>query len=186
MLVIWALTLGCIIFSYEAFKRLYNLYHTGILRWRMLALFILDIYPNYYSFWMFINYTNDGFYKQFLHQLFFTVTELFSTWNVFRLCSKDCDVDSVSALGIISMSLIHILLGGVDQFFAQLILWRDQPFQRFRNLGFILPDILHVVITIQLLAKERRTKWTRALTPTEYKTLAGVVTFGFLIGKFVF
>lgn len=40
--------------------------------------------------------------------------ELFFIWNVFWLCFKDCDVDFVSVLGIIFMSFIYILLGGVD------------------------------------------------------------------------
>lgn len=186
MLVIWLLTLGCILLSYETFKRLFDLYSSGRLRWSMLALFVSDIYPNYYSFWMYFNYINDGYYKQFYHQLFFTLTELFSTWNVFRLCSKDISLESRSALSIICVSAIHFLLGGVDQFFEQLILWRDQPFQRFRNLGFVLPDVLHIVITVQLLAKGRGTPWTRAITRTEYKNMAWIVSLGFMLGKFVF
>lgn len=63
MFVIWVMILGCIIFFYEVFKCFYNFYYIGILRWRMLVFFILDIYLNYYLFWMFVNYMNDGFYK---------------------------------------------------------------------------------------------------------------------------
>ena len=66
-LVIWTLTLFTIIIAYEAFKRLFNLYSAGNVRWRMLVLFVLDIYPNYYSYWSYFNYTNDGFCAQVNH-----------------------------------------------------------------------------------------------------------------------
>ncbi|XP_061183044.1 uncharacterized protein LOC133191313 [Saccostrea echinata] len=186
MLVIWVMTLGVIIVSYESFKHLYDLYNHRLLRWRMFFLFILDVYPNYYSYWMFFNYTNDGYYSQFYHQMFFTVTELFSTWTVFQLCSKTLDTDSIRSFIIISISLIHILLGGVDQFFAQLILWQDNAFQRFRDLGFLLPDLLHVLFTIQLLSEERRTKWEKTFTINELRKISVFVFSGFLVGKFLF
>lgn len=145
-LIIWIMTFGTIIVAYEAFKRLLNLYSAGNLRWRMLLLFILDIYPNYFSYWVYFNYTNDGFYKQAYHQLFFTTTELFSTWNVFRLCAKDSKVEPVAAMSIIVIGLIHIILGGIDQFFctvnspSRAILQKDSQFEhritRYSTCGF--------------------------------------------------
>lgn len=186
MLVVWLMTLGVIIVSYESFKHIHNIYCKKLIRWKMLFLFILDIYPNYYSYWVYVNYINDGYYHQFFHQLFFTVSELYSTWNVFRLCSKNSESNSWRLLAIISISLIHILLGGVDQFFTQLILWRGNAFQRFRNLGFLFPDILHVLLAVQLLAEERQTSWTNILTMTERKYGSILVFSGFLIGKCIF
>ncbi|XP_062571178.1 uncharacterized protein LOC134233208 [Saccostrea cucullata] len=186
MLVIWIITLVTIILSYESFKLLINLYSNRNLRWRMLLLFILDIHPNYYSFWSYFNYTNDGFYDQFYHQLFFTITELYSTWNVFRLCAKDSKMTSGSVVSIIVISLVHILVGGVDQFFVQLILWRDNTFQRFRNLGFLLPDVFHVILTLYEVARERQTSWTHALTTNELKFGLIFVVTGFVFGKLLF
>lgn len=186
MLIIWILTLVTIILAYESFKRLLNLYSTGNLRWRMLILFLLDIYPNYYSYWSYFNYTNDGFYAQVYHQLFFTTTELVSTWNVFRLCSKDTKMESGSVMCIVAISIIHILLGGVDQFFVQLILWKEKTFQRARNIGFVLPDILHVILTIQEMAKENRISWTQTFTRNELKFGLIFVISGFVLGKVIF
>eukprot|EP00105_Crassostrea_gigas_P015636 XP_011432699.1 PREDICTED: uncharacterized protein LOC105331992 [Crassostrea gigas] len=186
MLIIWILTLVTIILAYESFKRLLNLYSTGNLRWRMLILFLLDIYPNYYSYWSYFNYTNDGFYAQVYHQLFFTTTELVSTWNVFRLCSKDTKMESGSVMCIVAISIIHILLGGVDQFFVQLILWKEKTFQRARNIGFVLPDILHVILTIQEMAKENRIPWTQTFTRNELKFGLIFVISGFVLGKVIF
>lgn len=186
MSIIWILTLVTIILAYESFKRLLNLFSTGNLRWRMLILFLLDIYPNYYSYWSYFNYTNDGFYAQVYHQLFFTVTELFSTWNVFRLCSKDAKMESGPVMCIVVVSIIHILLGGVDQFFVQLILWKEKTFQRARNIGFVLPDILHVILTIQEMARETRTSWTQTFTRNELKFGLIFVISGFVLGKVIF
>ncbi|XP_061180327.1 uncharacterized protein LOC133188862 [Saccostrea echinata] len=183
MIVIWIITLVTIILSYESFKHLINLYVNRNVRWRMLLLFILDIHPNYYSFWSYFNYMNDGFYDQFYHQLFFTITELFSTWNVFRLCSKDSKMESGSVISIIVISLVHILIGGVDQFFVQLILWRDNTFQRFRNLGFLLPDVLHVILTVKEFTKEKQTSWKYVFTTEELRFGLIFVVTGFVVGK---
>lgn len=62
MLIIWILMFVIIIFVYELFKCLFNFYSMGNLRWRMLILFLLDIYFNYYLYWFYFNYINDGFY----------------------------------------------------------------------------------------------------------------------------
>ena len=62
---------------------------SGYARPRMVMLFIAAIYPHYYAWWAYVNYYNDDFYKQFWHQLFFTVTELLSTFTVFSLISKE-------------------------------------------------------------------------------------------------
>nr|XP_022308255.1 uncharacterized protein LOC111114263 [Crassostrea virginica] len=185
-MVIWTLTLFTIIIAYEAFKRLFNLYSAGNVRWRMLVLFVLDIYPNYYSYWSYFNYTNDGFYAQVYHQLFFTTTELFSTWNVFWLCSKDFPMTSGPVMVIVTISLIHILLGGVDQFFVQLILWQEHTFQKARNIGFVIPDILHIILTLQEIAKERKTSWKQSFTGNELKYGFIFVISGFILGKIIF
>ncbi|XP_048742425.1 uncharacterized protein LOC125655929 isoform X2 [Ostrea edulis] len=186
VLFIWILTLMTIIVSYECFKCLYKMCINRDIRWRMLLLFILDIYPNYYSYWSYFNYVNDHFYKQFYHQLFFTTTELFSTWNVVRMCSKNSKMDSGPAMSVVVISLIHILLGGVDQFFVQLILWKDEAFQRFRNLGFLLPDVLHVILVIQQMAIVRQKSWNCVFTVTELKFGVIFVVSGFVVGKCLF
>lgn len=185
-LIIWIMTFGTIIVAYEAFKRLLNLYSAGNLRWRMLLLFILDIYPNYFSYWVYFNYTNDGFYKQVYHQLFFTTTELFSTWNVFRLCAKDSKVEPVAAMSIIVIGLIHIILGGIDQFFAQLILLQEPFYRRIRSLNIVLPDILHVVLTVQEMAIEKQTSFRRIFTRKELLCGLFLLISGLFIGRFVF
>ena len=42
-------------------------------------LFLVNIYPHYYAWWVFWNYINDAFYVQFTHQLFFSATEVKTT-----------------------------------------------------------------------------------------------------------
>lgn len=185
-LIIWIMTFGTIIVAYESFKRLLNLYSAGNLRWRMLLLFILDIYPNYFSYWVYFNYTNDGFYKQVYHQLFFTTTELFSTWNVFRLCAKDSKVEPVAAMSIIVIGLIHIILGGIDQFFAQLILLQEPFYRRIRSLNIVLPDILHVLLTVQEMAIEKQTSFRRIFTRKELLCGLFLLISGLFIGRYVF
>ena len=70
-----------IIHTYSSFS--------GTARPRMVVLFLAAIYPHYYAWWAYVNYYNDDYYKQFWHQLFFTVTELASTVTVFNLIDKE-------------------------------------------------------------------------------------------------
>ena len=39
--------------------------------------------------WAYFNYYNDDYYKQWWHQLFFTVTEMLSTVTIFYLVDKN-------------------------------------------------------------------------------------------------
>ena len=72
----------------------FKFYILGNARPRMVLLFISAIYPHYYAWWAYVNYYNDDYYKQFWHQLFFTVTELVSTITVFSLVKRDCLVSA--------------------------------------------------------------------------------------------
>ncbi|RXG63742.1 hypothetical protein Avbf_05775 [Armadillidium vulgare] len=56
----------------------------------MFVLLCSSIFPHYYSYWSFFNYWNDEFYKQFYHQLYFTITELISTAAVLYLLDRYC------------------------------------------------------------------------------------------------
>ena len=62
---------------------------TGRARIRMVLLFLLAVYPNYYSWWVFVNYYNDEFYSQYWHQVFFTATEICSTLTVLASIDRD-------------------------------------------------------------------------------------------------
>jgi len=42
-------------------------------------LYMLSIYPHYYSWWNYFNYYNEGFYDQWYHQFYFTCTEIISS-----------------------------------------------------------------------------------------------------------
>lgn len=184
MFIIWIMVLGSVIISYETFKHLCDLYQNRKLRWRMFFLFIADVYPNYFSLWVYFNYINDGYYGQFIHQLFFTLTELFSTWNVVQMVSIDAKIDSWKITAIITISLTHIILGGVDQFFKQLILMKERPSRRIRSLILVIPDILHVILPLQELASTRNRSWTAVLKQREIINILVVVFIGFIIGNY--
>jgi hypothetical protein len=185
MFFIWIMVLGSVLISYETIKHLYDLYRKRKLRWRMFFLFIADVYPNYFSLWVYFNYINDGYYGQFIHQLFFTLTELFSTWNIVQMCSTDAEIDSWKIMVIVSISLTHIILGGVDQFFKQLILMKEKLSRRIRSLVLVIPDILHVILPLQELAFTRNTLWTTALKRKEVTNILVVVCIGFIVGNYL-
>ena len=76
VLLIWLLTVLAVVALYEAIKRLASLGINGRLRFPMALLFLLALFPHYYSWWSYLNYWNDDFYAQWHHQLYFSTTEV--------------------------------------------------------------------------------------------------------------
>ena len=120
-LKIWAaIVLGVVVF-YETVKHLTLLGFQNRLRWKMLILFITAVYSHYYSWWVYINYWNDDFYSQWYHQFFFSITELISTILVIHLADLKNAVSRRKAFIVVSIAVLHILAGGWDQFFTNVM-----------------------------------------------------------------
>jgi len=183
MFLIWTITIGSALIFYEVVKYLWRLHAEGSLRYTMLILLIMDMHPHYYSWWSYLNYFNDDFYKQIVHQTFFTVTELTSSAIIVYMCSKTTTISSKLLIGVLSINIVHILIGGVDQFVKQLIFMEDNTFQRARNLGFLIPDVLHIVIPLVAYKQEIGKSRGRMFTRGELTLLTGLTVFLFLLGK---
>lgn len=144
----WILTVTFIIALYESMKYLIQLFHRKELRYSMFVLFASVVYSHYYSFWAYINYYNDDFYSQFYHQLFFSVTELCSTTMVLQLANVNVDLTTNKLLIILNIALIHVLIAGWDQFVTNVIQGGGQLHQVMRDLLFMIPDILHIAVSL--------------------------------------
>ncbi|XP_011876615.1 PREDICTED: uncharacterized protein LOC105566859 [Vollenhovia emeryi] len=154
MLKIWVLIVIGVIAFYETMKHLAKLAIKQRLRQSMMLLFSSALFSNYYSWWVYINYWNDDFYSQWYHQLFFTITELLSTCWVVYLADKKNPITHRKAFGIAAIALLHIVAGGWDQFFENVIRGEGHAHQVIRDLGFMIPDILHVVVPLWLIKRE--------------------------------
>lgn len=106
---------------YECIRHLTLLTLQLQLRFSMLVLFLSSVFAHYYSWWAYVNYWNDDFYSQWNHQLFFTISELFSTMLVLHLAHADNPVTVHKALGILGIALIHVIAGGWDQFIQNVV-----------------------------------------------------------------
>ncbi|XP_026482545.1 uncharacterized protein LOC113389750, partial [Ctenocephalides felis] len=186
---IWFLVAGGAIALYECSARLLRLHsEKDRLRNPMVVLFCASVFSHYYAWWVCLNYYNDDFYVQWNHQMFFTVTELLSTAVVMNLADKQNPVTSRKVFIIVGVALLHILAGGADQFFNNVVRGEGYSHQVIRDLGFMIPDILHVIIPLMAYDKARkdmmitRTHWIRDNAVRKDLTLMviGVAT-GFLI-----
>ena len=177
--------MAAVLAFYETVKYLLKLQVEGSLRYSMFLLLILDIHPHYYSWWSYVNYFNDDFYKQFIHQTFFTVTECVSSFLILRMSSKKEDITPVQLLVVLSINIVHILLGGLDQFFKQFLFIDGKTFQRIRNLGFLIPDIFHVIIPLTVYKKSIGQSCGQLLTKKQVLWFTCLTIFLFLIGKIV-
>lgn len=100
----------------------------------------------------------------FANQLYFTVTDLISTFFILRLCSVDVQVDIESCIIIVSTSINHILIGGFNQFFTHFLTGRAAFFQLSRDWNLFLPDVLCLVIGGAYLWKSRSLWKTRDIS----------------------
>lgn len=82
---------------------------------------LLSFDGSMFSRWSFVNYWNDDFYSQWNHQIFFTITELYSTCIVYKICDRRKEINKVHLFSIIAVGLMHMLAAGIDQFVINVI-----------------------------------------------------------------
>uniref|UniRef100_A0A0B6ZY17 Uncharacterized protein n=2 Tax=Arion vulgaris TaxID=1028688 RepID=A0A0B6ZY17_9EUPU len=145
-LKIWVVTALFFILFYESIKYLVSVYRTSSFRKSWLALYIINLYPHYYSWWSFFSYYNEEFYTFFSHHMFFCVTEILTTAIVLNQCNKKNEAKAWKMMAILAINLVHIIVSGSDQFIAHVLEGRGTNFQNARNLGLMIPDIFHIVI----------------------------------------
>lgn len=147
----WMWTVVCIIALYESVRHLVTLAMHCNLRYSMLILFLSVFYSHYYTWWAYVNYWNDEFYNQWNHQMFYTITELISTILVIQLADKRNPVTMRKAIGIVGIGLMHVMGASWDNFFSNVIRGQGYAHQVARDLGLMIPDLLHVILPLFLL-----------------------------------
>lgn len=150
---IWVVTVLAVISLYETSKRTICLLITGQLRVLMVILLLSIIYPHYYTWWSYFNYWNDDYYNQWNHQLFFSFTELVSTGLVIYLLDLNNPVTPRKLLIIMDIAILHIVASGFDQFVANVLRREGDLHQVLRDIGFMIPDLLHVFLPLAELIK---------------------------------
>lgn len=189
-LKIWILTVFSIIVFYESVRRLVLLGLQNCLRYSMLILFISAIFSHYYSWWAYWNYWNDDYYMQWNHQLFFTSTELVSTFIVLQLADFKVPVTSRKALLIIGIAVLHVIAGSLDQFIHNVVKGEGYTHQVLRDINFMIPDILHVLLPLFELKRSysRNIKYPNVISLDIKKDLiiiTSLISFGLILCSFL-
>ncbi|XP_050394187.1 uncharacterized protein LOC126812054 [Patella vulgata] len=145
---IWIFTVLFVLMTYESIKYLYKLFKMGNVRMTMFVLYLANIYPHYYSWWSFLSYYNESFYLYFYNHFYFMLTEILVTVLVLNLCDTKNQIASWKILLIITINSMHIAVSCSNQFIEHVILKTGKSFQNARNIGLMIPDVLHVVLCI--------------------------------------
>ncbi|XP_033760266.1 uncharacterized protein LOC117342281 [Pecten maximus] len=183
---IWLFTVIFILLAYESVKYLIPLIRRGNLRRSMFVLYVVNLYPHYYSWWSYFSYYNEDFYDYYRHHMLFTITEVIATCLVLNLCDSRNEIISWKILAIVSINLMHISVEGSDQFIQHVIYRRGSHFQNARNIGLMIPDLLHVFIPLYLLykyAKSKEMKLSEICYKEELLMCVVFISFGTLIGR---
>ncbi|KAG8235954.1 hypothetical protein J437_LFUL016276 [Ladona fulva] len=147
----WILTVLAVLSLYESVKRLVRLALLGRLRLIMAFLFLLSLFSHYYSWWGFINYWNDEFYTQWYHQLFFTITELFSTVIILYLANMDNFVSLRAALLVSGVGFLHSIAASYDQFIVNVVQGKGQAHQVVRDVCLMVPDLFQFILPLMMI-----------------------------------
>ena len=83
------------------------------------------------------------------------ITELVATVMVMHLANTDNVVTSKKMLCIVGIALLHITASSFDQFVINVIRGEGYAHQVVRDIGFMVPDLLQLVIPIWLFRKAR-------------------------------
>lgn len=141
---------------YETVRHLIALIIARQLRFFMFLLFMSVVFSHYYSWWAYVNYWNDDFYYQWNHQLFFTLTELLSTALVVHLTNSTNPITSRKVIIIVGIAITHVLGSSWDQFFKNVIKQAGYAHQVTRDVAFMIPDLLHIIIPLLELKRASR------------------------------
>ncbi|XP_069179412.1 uncharacterized protein [Procambarus clarkii] len=183
-LKIWIVTALAVILLYETIKRIVRIYIDGKVRWSMVVLLGASVYPHYYSWWSYFNYWNDDFYSQWNHQLFFSFTELASTITVVYLIDKNIGVTARRALIITDIAIIHIMTSGFDQFVNNVVQGNGMLHQVLRDIFFMIPDILHLILPLlelKKIAHSRNVPTAYLISNKEFFSSVGFVLCGWCL-----
>jgi len=150
---IWTITVIGIITIYECFKQLVHVLLQRKLRWSMAFLFISSIFSHYYAWWGMLNYYNDEFYSQWYHQLFFTISEMITTFLVYTHLDRTKPLSPTPLLIIANIALFHISLASWDQFVYNVVLREGRLHQVLRDLLFMSSDLVYLSVALVELWK---------------------------------
>ena len=90
--------------------------------------------------------------------MFFSITEAASSLIIIHLANSKNVMKPWKLLLVMNINLIHIIVSSLDQFISNVIYNRGQDFEILRDLGLMLPDVLHVLVAffeLMLLAEKK-------------------------------
>lgn len=154
-LKIW-ITVLMIIVVYEVISYILFLFINRRVRVIPFLLLLSTIHSHYYTWWVFVGYWNDDFYKFWNHQVLFSVTELAASAALLPMLDSSRELNEDLFLVISTISTFHIVMGGIDQFIKNVLYHRGEWHQRMRDLGFMSTDLISLAVSISYIYYIRR------------------------------
>uniref|UniRef100_A0A1I8G9G7 TLC domain-containing protein n=1 Tax=Macrostomum lignano TaxID=282301 RepID=A0A1I8G9G7_9PLAT len=125
------------------------------LRPAFVCLTLLNIYPNYYSWWSYLMYLNEKtpMYSLIRHHMYFYASELIVAALVLHLCNVESAINRVKLSIVFCLAASHLVSGFADHYLfdpasAAVRASRLASFMHHsRNAGLMLPDLAHVLVS---------------------------------------
>ena len=117
------------------------------LRVSMFILFISNLYPNYYTWWVYWNAWNDDFYSQWNHQLFFSITEFLSTIVILYMSDTSRNMNVHLLIIVLSVAVVHAVGNSKDQLHLHVFGTSGAWHQILRGVTLFFTDTIHICVS---------------------------------------
>ena len=87
---------------------------------------------------------------------------------------------------ILNINLMHIIIGGLDQFIDNVIKGHGQVFESVRDLGLMIPDVFHVLVCyfeLRILADSKHVSIFRLFYREELMVFGLLLVLFTILGK---
>jgi len=89
---------------------------------------------------------------------------------------------------IVTINLVHIIVSGMDQFIAHVVQGEGHSFQNIRDVGLMVPDVLHVVIPLKVFyahAQQQKLRIIELCYKEEIILMFVFISLGTIMGRLI-
>jgi len=142
------MTVAFVIAFYESVKYVVNLALDRKLNRRLMIILLASIYPNYYTWWVYLNVWNDDFYSHFFNQTISSVTDAILAGLVLSMCDNTRPPRPRHLVFISAIGLFHIAANAFDQFVENVLYRNGTWYQCVRDIGLVSTDLIAFIVPL--------------------------------------
>jgi hypothetical protein len=89
---------------------------------------------------------------------------------------------------IVTVNLLHIIVAGMDQFITHVLQGEGASFQNARDVGLMIPDLLHVIVAVRVFyqhVQRQKLRFVELFHKEEIILMVLFISLGTLMGRLI-